>query len=110
MEPLKQLLKIQEKDLENSNSALNGKRLFHGMTWNRLFGNGHPYDEIKWEMRTAKISKGDGNIVFEQGDVEVPEFWSQTATDIVASKYFRGRRDSSTIPLAPSRKNLSCHL
>jgi ribonucleoside-diphosphate reductase alpha chain len=62
-----------------------------GMTWERLFGSGHPYDEITWEQRTAKIMKADGTVVFEQKDIEVPAFWSQTATDIVASKYFRGK-------------------
>lgn len=62
-------------------------------TWNRLFGDPskHPYDEISWEKRDARITKGDGTIVFEQKDVEMPSFWSQTATDIVASKYFRGQ-------------------
>ena len=59
--------------------------------WKRLFGEMHPYDSIVWEKRTAKIERGDGTIVFEQKDVEVPSFWTQTATDIVASKYFRGR-------------------
>ena len=62
-----------------------------GLKWPRVFGTVHPYDEIVWEQRTAKITKGDGTIVFEQKDVEVPNFWSQTATDIVASKYFRGQ-------------------
>lgn len=62
-----------------------------GMKWPRLFGAGHPYDEIAWEKRTAKITKGGGEVVFEQKDVEVPSFWTQTATDIVASKYFRGK-------------------
>lgn len=65
-----------------------------GLIWNRLFGSGNPYDEITWEMRTAKIAKGDGTIVFEQEGVETPNFWSQTATDIAASKYFRGKLDS----------------
>ena len=65
-----------------------------GLRWPRIFGTKHPYDEIVWETRTAKITKGDGTVVFEQKDVEVPNFWSQTATDIVASKYFRGRLDA----------------
>ncbi|MGD0977283.1 MAG: vitamin B12-dependent ribonucleotide reductase [Minisyncoccia bacterium] len=66
----------------------------HGLSWPRLFGNGDPYAGINWEVRTAKIVKGDGQVVFEQKDVEVPDFWSQTATDIVASKYFRGKYGS----------------
>ena len=63
-----------------------------GMSWHRLFGDKHPYDLIQWELRDAKITKGNGKVVFEQNDIEVPSFWSQTAIDIVASKYFRGRQ------------------
>ncbi|MEA2538422.1 MAG: ribonucleoside-diphosphate reductase alpha chain, partial [Chloroflexota bacterium] len=50
----------------------------------------HPYDEIRWETRTAAIGNESGKLVFEQKDVEVPEFWSQLATNVVVSKYFRG--------------------
>ena len=50
----------------------------------------HPYDEITWEYRTAGISSETGKTVFEQKDVEVPVFWSQLATNVVVSKYFRG--------------------
>ncbi len=50
----------------------------------------HPYDEITWEYRTAGISNESGKSVFEQKDVEVPAFWSQLATNVVVSKYFRG--------------------
>ncbi len=50
----------------------------------------HPYDEINWELRTASISSESGKTVFEQNDVEVPTFWSQLATNVVVSKYFRG--------------------
>jgi len=50
----------------------------------------HPYDEITWEYRTAGISNETGKSVFEQKDVEVPDFWSQLATNVVVSKYFRG--------------------
>ncbi len=66
-----------------------------GFVWPRLFSTSHPYDDIQWERRTAKITKGDGTVVFEQNNVEVPSFWTQTATDIVASKYFRGPLNSS---------------
>src|SRR5438309_4960725 len=51
----------------------------------------HPYDAIKWETRDAVITDHKGQVIFEQKSVEVPSFWSQTATNIVASKYFRGR-------------------
>jgi ribonucleoside-diphosphate reductase alpha chain len=49
-----------------------------------------PFDEVEWETRTAAIANEKGELVFEQKDVEVPKFWSQTATNVVASKYFRG--------------------
>ncbi len=50
----------------------------------------HPYDEIAWEYRTAGISSESGKTVFEQKEVEVPASWSQLATNVVVSKYFRG--------------------
>ncbi len=50
----------------------------------------HPYDEVEWELRDSVIPGESGN-VFEQKGVEVPKFWSQTATNVVASKYFRGK-------------------
>ena len=50
----------------------------------------HPYDEITWELRNASIGNESGKLVFEQKDVEVPSFWSQLATNVVVSKYFRG--------------------
>src|SRR5271163_4825753 len=49
-----------------------------------------PMSEIEWELRSAVISGEDGHVVFEQRDVEVPRGWSQTATNVVVSKYFRG--------------------
>ncbi|MGE5645616.1 MAG: vitamin B12-dependent ribonucleotide reductase [Acidobacteriota bacterium] len=53
-----------------------------------------PYDEVRWETRTASIANGEGTVIFEQRDIEVPVDWSQTATNIVASKYFHGRLGS----------------
>ncbi len=52
-----------------------------------------PFDEIEWELRDALIP-GRGGPAFEQRNVEFPRFWSQTATNIVAQKYFRGRMAS----------------
>src|SRR6187551_81822 len=52
-----------------------------------------PFDEIEWEIRDAFIP-GKDKPVFEQKGVEFPKFWSQTATNIVAQKYFRGRMSS----------------
>jgi ribonucleoside-diphosphate reductase alpha chain len=45
---------------------------------------------IEWELRTAAITGENGKSVFEQRDVEVPKTWSQTATNVVVQKYFRG--------------------
>jgi ribonucleoside-diphosphate reductase alpha chain len=51
----------------------------------------HPYDEVTWERRDARISNfRDGSVAFEQLDVEFPTDWSLNATNIVAQKYFRG--------------------
>src|SRR5919201_4272898 len=52
-----------------------------------------PFEEIEWEERVAYIPAKD-KPVFEQKGVEFPKFWSQTATNIVAQKYFRGRMTS----------------
>ena len=49
-----------------------------------------PFDAIEWERRDARITGERGEVVFEQTDVEVPASWSQLATNVVASKYFRG--------------------
>src|SRR5574339_457761 len=49
-----------------------------------------PFDEVEWEIRAAVIGNEKGELVFEQRDVETPKFWSQQATNIVVSKYFRG--------------------
>jgi ribonucleoside-diphosphate reductase alpha chain len=64
-----------------------------GLTVRRFFTKPgiHPLDEIEWEFRTASIQNEKGQNVFEQRNVEVPKDWSQTATNIVASKYFHGK-------------------
>jgi ribonucleoside-diphosphate reductase alpha chain len=49
-----------------------------------------PFDAVEWELRSAKITNEQGETVFEQTDVEVPKGWSQLATNVVVSKYFRG--------------------
>ncbi|MGZ5431931.1 MAG: vitamin B12-dependent ribonucleotide reductase, partial [Thermoanaerobaculia bacterium] len=48
------------------------------------------YDTCEWELRNAAISNESGGVVFEQKEVEMPKFWSQMATNVVVSKYFRG--------------------
>src|SRR5689334_4476163 len=50
-----------------------------------------PYDEVQWELRNATIGNDKGAVIFEQRDIEAPVDWSQTATNIVVSKYFYGK-------------------
>jgi ribonucleoside-diphosphate reductase alpha chain len=54
----------------------------------------HPFEEVTWEQRSAVINDEKGQPVFEQHGIDVPATWSQTATNIVASKYFRGQLGS----------------
>jgi ribonucleoside-diphosphate reductase alpha chain len=49
----------------------------------------HPFDGVEWEFRDAGIYNEKGDVIFEQTGIEVPKSWSQLATDIAASKYFR---------------------
>ena len=51
---------------------------------------GDPYASVEWELRTAKIANERGETIFEQPDCEIPKDWSQLATNVVVSKYFRG--------------------
>jgi ribonucleoside-diphosphate reductase alpha chain len=64
-----------------------------GLTFPRFFTEPgvDPFDEVEWELRSAVIGNERGELVFEQRDVEIPKFWSQQATNIVVSKYFRGQ-------------------
>jgi len=64
-----------------------------GLTFPRFFTDEavDPFDEIQWELRAAVIGNERGEVVFEQRDVEMPVSWSQQATNIVVSKYFRGQ-------------------
>ncbi|HMN96747.1 MAG TPA: adenosylcobalamin-dependent ribonucleoside-diphosphate reductase [Phycisphaerales bacterium] len=47
------------------------------------------YESVRWERRSSRITSSDGSVVFEMKDAEIPAGWSQLATDIVVSKYFR---------------------
>jgi ribonucleoside-diphosphate reductase alpha chain len=85
--------------------ALNGKSLetgtvpkttggtHKGLTFQRYFTDGKksPFDLVEWEKRTALIGNEKGVTIFRQDDIEVPKNWSQTATNIVVSKYFHGK-------------------
>src|SRR6478736_1458926 len=67
-----------------------------GLTFERFFTDGKlsPFDAVEWEKRTALIGNEKGVTIFRQEDVEVPKNWSQTATNIVTSKYFHGKPGS----------------
>ena len=90
-------------------TALNGKSLQTGTTtgtnssstgtglfFQRYFTDGKksPFDMVEWEQRTALIGNEKGVTIFRQEGVEVPKSWSQTATNIVTSKYFHGKPGS----------------
>ncbi|HYM63016.1 MAG TPA: vitamin B12-dependent ribonucleotide reductase, partial [Thermoanaerobaculia bacterium] len=63
-----------------------------GITVERYYtrAGADPFDTCEWELRSAVITNERGEVVFEQKDVEMPKFWSQMATNVVVSKYFRG--------------------
>jgi ribonucleoside-diphosphate reductase alpha chain len=67
-----------------------------GLSFPRFFSTAgiDPFDEVEWDLRSAVITNERGEVVFEQRDVEIPRFWSQQATNIVVSKYFRGQMGS----------------
>src|SRR5216684_4501124 len=68
-----------------------------GLVFGRYFTDGKksPFDAVEWEKRTALIGNEKGVTIFRQEDVEVPKSWSQTATNIVTSKYFHGKPGSA---------------
>jgi len=72
-----------------------------GLEFERYFTDGaaSPFDAVEWERRVALIGNEKGKTIFRQEGVEVPKGWSQTATNIVASKYFHGK------PNTPEREN-----
>jgi ribonucleoside-diphosphate reductase alpha chain len=72
-----------------------------GLEFQRYFTDGRtaPFDAVEWERRVALIGNEKGKTIFKQENVEVPKSWSQTATNIVASKYFHGK------PNTPEREN-----
>jgi ribonucleoside-diphosphate reductase alpha chain len=71
----------------------NQKKTAPGLSFRRFFTKPgvSPYDELEWDLRLAQIIDAQGNVIFEQKDVEVPKDWSMTATNIVASKYLHGK-------------------
>ncbi|HSI90731.1 MAG TPA: hypothetical protein VK927_06405, partial [Adhaeribacter sp.] len=62
-----------------------------GLQIRRFFTRNQPdaYQHFRYTLRTSAIKNPNGESVFEMNNVEVPETWSQIATDILAQKYFR---------------------
>jgi ribonucleoside-diphosphate reductase alpha chain len=64
---------------------------------------------VEYEKRTSRITNPDGSVVFEMNDAEIPRNWSQLATDIMVSKYFRKagvpQKDESGNPLRDTQGN-----
>jgi len=88
----KELLAKSSIASKERKSSRRGKAAPAGLVVPRYFTTPgvDPADELAWEQRTANISGEDGRTVFEQKEVEVPKSWSMLATNVVASKYFRG--------------------
>jgi ribonucleoside-diphosphate reductase alpha chain len=93
-----EMVGVEESKLANGSAVKSKKaatrelKLGAGITLPRKFSISgvDPYSRFNWALRSATISNEKGQTVFEQKDVEVPEFWSQMATNVVVSKYFRG--------------------
>ena len=94
--------KITDRSPSTNGAPVNSAAPGRGVGLERFFTTAgvDPYSQVEWDLRSAVISGEDGRVVFEQKDVEVPRAWSQTATNVVVSKYFRGplgtpRRENS---------------
>ncbi len=70
-----------------------GRKVSPGMKIERFFtrAGDDGFRGVEWDSRTASITGEGGKLVFEQRDVEVPRSWTQTATNVVVQKYFRGQ-------------------
>jgi ribonucleoside-diphosphate reductase alpha chain len=84
---------VETTTAQVTDRAFGPGRSVSGLEFERYFTKEgtDPFDEIDWELRAAVIANERGEVVFEQRDVEFPKFWSQQATNIVVSKYFRGQ-------------------
>jgi ribonucleoside-diphosphate reductase alpha chain len=83
----------EPRSKKQTESRSDVKALSPGLEFPRYFTlpGVDPFDEVEWEVRAAVIGNEKGKVVFEQRDVEIPRAWSQQATNIVVSKYFRGQ-------------------
>ena len=84
--------KERQTDSKNTNGRNVSKGMKKQMDVERYFSdeNVSPFDQVKWVKRNASITDEKGNVVFEQNNVQMPEYYSQLATKVVVSKYFYG--------------------
>ena len=92
MASAKEAAAVEAQDTEITNEVIDAAAHLGVRRYFTIPGRA-PFDEVEWEIRDATIP-GKNGPAFEQKDVEFPKFWSQTATNIVAQKYFRGRLSS----------------
>src|SRR4030081_399648 len=87
---------INEKTLQSNPANTADVEVRTGLEFQRKFTDGKisPFDAVEWERRVALIGNEKGKTIFRQENVEVPKGWSQTATNIVTSKYFHGKPGS----------------
>jgi ribonucleoside-diphosphate reductase alpha chain len=78
---------------EASTQRARSRKVSPGLKVDRFFtrSGDDGFRGVEWDLRTASIIGEGGKLVFEQRDVEVPKSWSQTATNVVVQKYFRGQ-------------------
>ncbi|OGL69946.1 ribonucleoside-diphosphate reductase, adenosylcobalamin-dependent, partial [Candidatus Uhrbacteria bacterium RIFCSPHIGHO2_02_FULL_47_44] len=89
---LSHIAKLYAEFRSKNTAVVHAEKYGNGISVERYFTKEgvHPYDEIIWEKRDAVITNSKGAVVFEQKGVEIPSFYTQTATNIVVSKYFYG--------------------
>jgi ribonucleoside-diphosphate reductase alpha chain len=88
---------LNGKSLQTGVSPENTTGAQAGLVFERFFTDGKisPFDAVEWDKRTAAIGNEKGVTIFKQENIDVPKNWSQTATNIVVSKYFHGKPGTS---------------
>ena len=87
----KNMVEEHIQDIERQNTNIKFKENEVGLSFKRAFTeeDKNVLEMFEYEKRSSIIKNADGSIVYEMKDIEVPKFWSQMATDILAQKYIR---------------------
>ncbi len=95
--------RVQRKS-QNTKVAKSSGR---GMAFEPVFSTPgvHPFEQVEWDLRSAKIADDSGKVIFKQDNVEVPKSWSELATKIAVSKYFYGDIANGTDPKRNGRES-----